>query len=179
LDCWAGQTLERTWVLVAEKGGRGGYHSRTAARRREAAAAQSLEELLHEANCTFSSGQERRFKWPYVMRICEAMDAAGGGAHISRAPPALPQQAAACTLGAVAGLSTAPAGQLQASAGVVRARLPILCAVAVQSVAERCAADDRVPGLAPSCTPALAAGARDAPRALSFPRKKSLTRTTY
>jgi hypothetical protein len=115
------------------------------------------------------------FKCPYVMPICKAADAAGGGALVSRAPPALLCVHRPARLGAVACLLMAPTAQLQASAGLVRARLPMLSAVALQCFADA----DRVPGLAPSCTTALAAGGSDAPRAPSFPRKKSLTRTTY
>ena len=107
------------------------------------------------------------------LRALEGFDAAGG-APISRAPPALPQQA-------VAGLSTARAGQLQASAGIAgvgwsRAGASPISQFSVQLVFQGC----RAGSLARSFLhTGLGTGARDAPRALSFPRKKSLTRTTY
>jgi hypothetical protein len=170
----SGQVVEG---CLAEKGGRGvrhrrGYHS-------AAATTQYLGQRLHEASCTFSSGQWALYcdRCPYVIRICKQKDTAGGGGALdSRAPPAL-----LCTLPSARRGRRRP---VSSAAEVDRCPLgpcvDALCAVELRTCAVLQAGTTGSPDSGRSFLhAALAEGTSDAPRAPSFPRKKSLTRTTY
>jgi hypothetical protein len=118
---------------------------------------READQRLHGARCMFSSGQLTP-EWPYVTRSGREREAADGAGLTC--PASSPWQSARWSRH---GLSRAPPGRTAAVSGRGLASHRWCCAHADRGCSF-------LAGGLGACS--------DAPRALSFPRKKSLTRTT-